>query len=92
MPDVPTISEAGVPGFEAVSWLGMFVPARTPKPIITRLSEAAVKLLLSDDIQSQFAGLGADVAGSTPEEFSTFVRRDIEQYANIVKRCGAKVD
>ena len=92
LPDVPTISEAGVPGFEAVNWFGMFVPAKTPKPIVTKLNEAVVKVLRSEEVRTQYTKLGADVVGSTPEEFSAFVRRDIEQYARVVKLSGAKLD
>ena len=92
LPDVPTISEAGVPGFEAVNWFGMFVPAKTPKPIVTRLNEALVKVLHTDEVRSQYRKLGADAVGSTPEEFAAFVRRDIEQYARVVKLSGAKLD
>jgi len=92
LPDVPTISEAGVPGFEAVNWFGMFAPAKTPKRIITRLNEAVVKVVRLPEIQSQFAALGADVVGSSPEELAAFIRRDMEQYAKVVKLSGAKVD
>ncbi len=92
LPDVPTISEAGVPGFEAVNWFGMFAPAKTPKPIITRVNEAVVKVLRSPDIQAQFIALGADPVGDSPEEFAAFVRRDMERYAKVVKLSGAKVD
>lgn len=92
LPDVPTISEAGVPGFEAVNWFGMFVPAKTPPRIIARLNQAVVKVLRTPEIRSQFASLGADVAGTSSEEFAAFVRRDIEQYAKIVRLSGAKLD
>jgi tripartite-type tricarboxylate transporter receptor subunit TctC len=92
LPDVPTISEAGVPGFEAVNWFGMFAPAKTPQRIIARLNQAVVKVLRTPETRSQFAKLGADVVGSTPEEFALFIRRDIEQYAKVVKLSGAKVD
>lgn len=92
LPEVPTISEAGVPGFEAVNWFGMFAPAKTPKRIIARLNEAVVKVVRSQETQSQFTALGADAVGSSPDEFAEFVRRDLEQYAKIVKLSGAKVD
>jgi len=92
LPDVPTISEAGVPGFEAVNWFGMFAPAKTPKAIITRVNEAVVKVLRSPDIQAQFIALGADPVGSSPEEFAAYVRRDMERYARVVKLSGAKLD
>jgi tripartite-type tricarboxylate transporter receptor subunit TctC len=92
LPEVPTISEAGVPGFEAENWFGMFAPAKTPQRIIARLNEAVVKVVRSPDIQSQFAALGADAVGNSPEEFAAFVRRDMERYARVVRISGAKVD
>ncbi|OGA44982.1 MAG: hypothetical protein A3F74_13215 [Betaproteobacteria bacterium RIFCSPLOWO2_12_FULL_62_58] len=92
LPEVPTISEAGVPGFEAVNWFGMFAPAKTPKRIIARLNEAVVKVVRSPETRSQFTALGADAVGSSADEFAEFVRRDMAQYAKIVKLSGAKVD
>lgn len=92
LPDVPTISEAGVPGFEAVNWFGMFAPAKTPKRIIARLNEAVVKVVRTPEIRAQFLALGADPVGSSSEEFAAFVRRDMEKYAKVVKLSGAKVD
>lgn len=92
LPDVPTISEAGVPGFEAVNWFGMFAPAKTPKRIIARLNEAVVKVVHTPEIRAQFLALGADPVGSSSEEFAAFVRRDMEKYAKVVKLSGAKVD
>jgi tripartite-type tricarboxylate transporter receptor subunit TctC len=92
LPDVPTISEAGLPGFEAVNWFGMFAPAKTPKRIIARLNEAVVKVVHTPEIQAQFLTLGADPVGSSAEEFAAFVRKDMEKYAKIVKISGARVD
>lgn len=92
LPDVPTISESGVPGFEAVNWFGMFAPAKTPRIIINRVNAALVKTIKAPDTQAQFIRLGADPVGSTPGEFADFVRRDMEKYARIVKISGAKVD
>ena len=92
LPEVPTISEAGVPGFEAENWFGMFVPAKTPQRIIARLNEAVVKVVRSPEIQSRFAALGAEAVGNSPEEFAAFVRRDMEKYARVVRISGAKVD
>lgn len=92
LPDVPTISEAGVPGFEAVNWFGMFAPAKTPRRIIARLNEAVVKVVRTPEIRAQFLALGADPVGSSSEEFAAFVRRDMEKYAKVVKLSGAKVD
>ena len=92
LPDVPTISEAGVPGFEAENWFGMFAPAKTPKWIITHVNKALVQVVRAPGIRSQFEALGADPVGSTPEEFAAFVRRDMEKYAKVVKISGAKLD
>jgi tripartite-type tricarboxylate transporter receptor subunit TctC len=92
LPEVPTISEAGVPGFEAENWFGMFAPAKTPRRIIARLNEALVKVVRSPEIQAQFAALGADAVGNSPEEFAAFVRRDLEKYARVVRISGARVD
>jgi tripartite-type tricarboxylate transporter receptor subunit TctC len=92
LPDVPTISEAGVPGFEAVNWFGMFAPAKTPKRIIARLNEAVVKVVHTPEIEAQFLALGADPVGSSSKEFAAFVRQDMEKYAKVVKLSGAKVD
>ena len=92
MPDVPTISEAGVPGYEAENWFGLFAPARTPQRIVARLNEAVVKIVRSPEIQAQFTALGADAVGNSPEEFAAFVRRDMERYARVVKLSGAKLD
>jgi tripartite-type tricarboxylate transporter receptor subunit TctC len=92
LPDVPTISEAGVKGFEAANWFGMFAPARTPKAIVTRLNAVVVKVVQTPEIRSQFESLGADPVGSSPEEFATFVRRESERYAKVVKVSGAKLD
>lgn len=92
LPDVPTIAESGVPGFEAVNWFGMFAPAKTPKTIINRVNAAVVKTVKAPDMQAQFIGLGADPVGSSVEEFTAFVRRDMEKYAKIVKLSGAKID
>ena len=92
LPEVPTISEAGVPGFEAENWFGLFVPAQTPKKIIARLNEAIVRVMRSPEIQKQFIALGAEPVGNSPEEFAAFVRRDMEKYARVVRISGAKLD
>ena len=92
LPDVTTISEAGVPGFEAENWFGMLAPAKTPRPIITRVSEALMKAVRSPEIQSQFIALGADPVGSSPAEFAAYIRRDTEKYAKVVKASGVRLD
>lgn len=92
LPELPTIHESGVPGFEAVNWFGLFAPAKTPAPIIRRVNAAVVKAVKSPELQAQFIALGADPVGSSPEEFAAFVKRDLEKYARVVKISGAKLD
>jgi tripartite-type tricarboxylate transporter receptor subunit TctC len=92
LPEVVTIAEAGVPGFEAANWFGMLAPAKTPRAIITRVSEALMKAVRLPEIQAQFIALGADPVGSSPADFAAFVRRDMEKYARVVKLSGAKLD
>jgi len=92
MPELPTIHESGVPGFEAVNWYGMFAPAKTPALIVDRLNLALVKSVRSPELSQQFLNIGADPVGSSVAEFSQFVRRDMEKYARIVKISGAKLD
>jgi len=92
LPEIPTIAEAGVPGFEAENWFGMFAPAGTPKPVVKRVSDALVKVVRGSDVKSKFEALGADPVGSTPEAFAAFLRRDMQRYATVVKVSGAKID
>ena len=92
LPDIPTISESGIPGFEAANWFGMFAPVKTPKAIVTRLNAAVVKVVHSPEIRAQFEALGADPVGSTIEEFAAYVRSESERYAKVVKASGIKVD
>jgi tripartite-type tricarboxylate transporter receptor subunit TctC len=92
LPDVPTIHESGVPGFEAVNWFGMFAPAKTPRAIVSRVNGALVKTVKTPEMQAQFIALGADPVGSSVEEFTAFVKRDMEKYEKVVRISGAKVD
>lgn len=92
LPELPTISESGVPGFEAVNWFGLFAPAKTPRAIINRVNGALVKTVKSPALQAQFIALGADPVGSSVEEFTAFVKHDLEKYEKVVRLSGAKVD
>ncbi len=92
LPDVPTISEAGVPGFEAITWFGLLAPAKTPKQIVARLNELVVKVVRAPELKSQFEILGYDAVGGSPDEFAAFIRAESEKYARVVKLSGAKVD
>ncbi|MBX3664343.1 MAG: tripartite tricarboxylate transporter substrate binding protein [Burkholderiales bacterium] len=92
MPELPTIAESGVSGFEAVNWFGMFAPAKTPRAIVNRVNSAVVDTIKSPEMQARFVALGADPVGSSVEEFTAYVRRDMEKYARIVKVSGARID
>jgi tripartite-type tricarboxylate transporter receptor subunit TctC len=88
MPDVPTIAEAGVPGYEAVQWWGLLVPAGTPGDIINRLHREAVQVLTTRDIRERFAREGMEVVAGTPLEFAAYIRAETEKWARIVKSAG----
>ncbi len=88
IPDVPTLSEAGLKDFQAGSWYGLMAPAGTPREIITRLHVELVKALKQPDLQQRITDLGADVVGNTPEEFSAQILREREVWAKVVKQAG----
>ena len=92
LPEVPTVAEAGVPGYEATIWLGIMAPAGTPAPIVNRLNSEIAKIVGSADIGEAWAKQGAVPMIMTPEEFGAYLRQDIEKWAKVVKVSGAKVD
>lgn len=89
-PDIPTIAEAGVPGYEAVQWYGVLAPAGTPRAIVTRLHSQIVRVLQLPDIQQRFSTDGAEVVGSSPEEFATFIRAETAKWAQVIKDAGIR--
>ena len=92
LPEVPTLDEAGVPGYEAVIWLGIMVPAGTPDAIVDKLNGAITKVTQSPDVKKAWAAQGATSMSMTPDEFSRFMRYDIDKWAHVVKASGAKPD
>jgi tripartite-type tricarboxylate transporter receptor subunit TctC len=92
LPDVPTVSEAGVPGYESITWFGLLVPAKTPPAIIARLHAELVKVVRAPEMKAQLETQGYDALGGTPGEFAAFIRAESEKYAKVVKISGAKVD
>lgn len=92
VPDLPTISEAGVPGYEFYAWFGMLAPAKTPKPHLQRIHETLLKVMRATDTTAQFEALGTDPVGNSPEEFASFLKREYDKNANVVKTSGLRVD
>jgi len=92
MPDVPTISESGLPGYNASGWYGLFAPAATSKAIIARLNQEAVKALRLPDVVRTLSSQGAEPVGNTPEEFGAFVKSEIEKWSHLVKTARMKSD
>ncbi len=92
LPDVPTIAEAGVPGYEATSWFGMFAPAATPAPVVAQLNATIVKVLAQPDIRKKLAEQGAEAAGETPAQFADFIQKESVKWGKVVKESGASVD
>ena len=92
LPDLPTMDEAGLKGFEASTWHGLVAPAGTPPQIITALHDAAVKALHDPAVQSSLGKLGVDLVGDTPQEFQTYIKNEIPKWTAIVKASGASMD
>ncbi len=92
LPDVPTVSESGVPGYESITWFGLLAPAKTPAAIVKRLNELTVQVVRAPELKAQFETQGYDPVGSSAAEFSTFIRGESEKYSRVVKASGAKVD
>ena len=92
LPDVPTVSEAGVPGYEAGIWLGLMAPAATPKPILERLNAEVGRILQAPEVKENWMKQGAAPMSMTLEQFDKFLRDEIVKWANVVKVSGAKVD
>jgi tripartite-type tricarboxylate transporter receptor subunit TctC len=92
MPELPTVAEAGYPGFDSSNFFGFFAPAGTPKDIIDKLLAASVKVLASPDLQERFAAQGAEVVANKPADAMAMVKADIAKWADVQKKSGAKID
>lgn len=92
LPQVPTVSETGVPGYEVTNWYGVMMPAGVPKDILAKVNGDLVKILRQTDVAQRFAGEGGEVTPNTPEEFGAFIRTEIAKWGKAVKESGAKVD
>ena len=91
-PELPTIAESGLPGFDISTWFGIFVPAGTPRPVVDRLHAEFTRALAAPDVREKMLALGAEPVGSTPEQFTAYVKAEAAKYAKLVRTSGARVD
>jgi tripartite-type tricarboxylate transporter receptor subunit TctC len=92
LPEIPSISEAGVPGFEANEWNGALVPSATPRANIDRLYQSIAKAMANPEVRDRIIALGAEPVGNTPEEFGAFIKREMAVWAKIIREVGIKVE
>lgn len=92
LPDVPTMSEAGLKGYEIVSWQAIFAPAGTPMPVVNRLADEIGKIIREPDMQARLAGMGVEPSGAGPAELGTFQKSEVAKWANLVKAAGIKLE
>ena len=91
-PGLPTVAEAGVPGFDAITWHGIVVPAGTPKPVIARLNSEFNKLLQTADMRERLMALGSDIIGGEPKQLTDYMRVEIPRWAKVIRESGAKAE
>jgi tripartite-type tricarboxylate transporter receptor subunit TctC len=91
-PGVPTIAEAGLPGYEQSAWHGLLAPAGTPQAVVAKLHADVLRVLRLPDVLERFAGQGFDVIGSSPSELAAFIKQDVAKYAKLVKTAGIRID
>jgi tripartite-type tricarboxylate transporter receptor subunit TctC len=92
LPQLPTIAEAGFPGFQSTAWLGMVAPAKTPAPVIDRLASELSRIIRSDETEQRMRAIYFQAIGSTPAELAAFMREEVERWGKVIKLTGAKVD
>ena len=92
MPELPTIAEAGVPGFEAMTWHGVLTTAGTPPAIVNKLSAEINRILQLPDVRERLGALGAEIIGGTPQEFAAHIKREIPKWAKVIKDAGVRLE
>ena len=92
MPDLPTIAEAGVPGFDVSSWFGFFVPVKTPPDVVARINADTNAALIWPAVKTRFEELGANPKGSTPAELATFLQSEIEKWGPVIQEARIRVE
>jgi len=91
-PQLPTIAESGLPGFDISTWFGVFAPGGTPQPVVQQLHDEFVKALDAPDVRATMKKLGAEPVGNTPQEFAAYIHSEAQKYARVIRASGAKVD
>ena len=92
LPDIPTMAEAGVPGYEATTWTGVVAPVGLPKPIVTRLNAEVQAMVASPGFREKVMAIGSEPMSGSPEQFAKFIRAESAKWADVIKRAGAKID
>ena len=92
MPDLPTIAEAGVPGFEAAGWFGFAAPARTPKDVVGKLNKEIVRILALPDVKERLISQGAEPVGDTPEQFAQYIKAEAAKWGKVIKSLNLKIE
>lgn len=91
-PELPTIAEAGYPGYEAIPWWGVLLPAATPKPLVTRINADIIRALQAPEVKERFDAQGLEIIGSSPEQFAAHLKAEIARWSNVVKAAGVRPD
>ena len=92
LPDVPTVAESGLPGYEAMPWLGLLAPAGTPDAVVKKFHDELMEVLKEQAVHDKFHSLGLDIIGNTPQEFADFIKKDITKWAKVIQETGAKAN
>ncbi len=92
LPELPTVAESGLPGFETVTWFGFLVPAATPREIVSKLNAEIVKVLAQPETRQQFAAQGIDVLGGTPEQFAAYIGAEIAKWTRVIRESGTRAE
>jgi len=92
LPDLPTVAEAGVPGYEFTGWWGMVVPARTPPPVIGKLNGELVRILGQAEVRDRMVPLGPEPARTTPEAFAAYMRAEVAKWSKVINTANIRID
>ena len=92
LPEVPSVAESGYPGFEAVAWHGILAPAKTPPAIIKKLNQEIAKVLKDPEIRARFSKDGLEIVGGSPEDFSIYIKAEVDKWGKVVRESNIKID